>query len=372
MGRGPVISAIPSGVSSSGLASVLVVGAGPVGLTAALALVRGGVSVDVVEERSAPGSESLAATFHPPTLQILSDLGIDLTGHGIEARTISHRSADSTMRARFNLAELAAETSHPYRRHIPQLQVCRMILDELSRNALCRIRFGQRATLQDTRGYRWVFAADGSESELRSAAGARFTGEDYAGTVVRLICDPAAFQGWDPVTYVAAASESVSVLRMADHVRVIVRVDDDAPDDAPGLRDTAERIATRVTGVRPAVRYWSPYRSRRMVIDTNLVDNVIFVGDSAHVTTTRGGMNMNAGIHDAAVIATAVARDPDRVGDAAAQRLSVARDLLLPRTHETLDDPLTRLRRVLALSANPPARRDFLRRGAMLDMVTWP
>lgn len=352
----------------TGRADVLVVGAGPVGLTAALALVRCGVSVDVVEERSELGSESLAATFHPPTLQILNDLGVDLTGHGLEARTIGYRSADDGLRARLDLAELAGETTHPYRRHIPQLQVCRMMLDRLGGSALCRIRFGQRATPQDTRGYRWVFAADGSESALRAAVGARFVGEDYAGMVVRLICDPAAFEGWDPVTYVAGTSESVSVLRMADHVRVIVRVDDDASD----LWEVADRIATRVTGVRPAVRHWSPYRSRRMVIDTNLIDNVLFVGDSAHVTTTRGGMNMNAGIHDAAVIATAVARDPGGVSQAAAQRLSVARDLLLPRTHETLDDPLARLQRVLALVANPLERRDFLRRGAMLDMVSWP
>ena len=81
---------------------------------------------------------------------------------------------------------------------------------------------------------------------------------------------------------------------------------------------------------------------------------------------------MNAGIHDAAVIASALVRDPGCVAGAAAARLAVARDMLLPRTHETLDDPMARLQRVQALSANPEARRDFLRRGAMLDMVSWP
>lgn len=352
----------------SGRADVLVVGAGPVGLTAALALVHGGLRVDLVEARPAPSGESLAATFHPPTLQILADLGVDLTGRGLEARTIDYRSADSARRTRLSLAELAGETAHPYRRHIPQLQVCRLMLQRLRGSALCRVRFGERATPRSTRGYRWVFAADGADSGQRQSAGVGFAGEDYAGTVVRLLCDPVGFEGWDPVTYVAAPSESVSVLRMADHIRVIVRVGDSTGDP----RDAAMRIATRVTGVRPTVRSWSPYRSRRMMADTNLVDNVIFVGDSAHVTTTRGGMNMNAGIHDAAVIASALARDPGCVADAAAQRLAVARDLLLPRTHETLDDPMTRLQRVLALSANPKSRIEFLRRGAMLDMVTWP
>lgn len=359
------------GVAGSGRADVLVVGAGPVGLTAALALVHGGVRVDVVEARHAPGSESLAATFHPPTLQILADLGIGLNGRGLQARTIGYRSADSALHARLDLAELAAETSYPYRRHIPQLQVCHLILDRLRDSPLCRVRFGQWMTATSTRGYRWVFAADGADSGLRKAAGIAFAGEEYAGTVVRLICDPAGFEGWDPVTYVGAATESVSVLRMADHIRVIVRVDAEAGESGD-LQDAAVRIATRVLGMRPTIRSWSPYRSRRMMIATNLIDNVIFVGDSAHVTTTRGGMNMNAGIHDAAVIASAMTRDPACVATAAAQRLAVARDMLLPRTHETLDDPLSRLQRVLDLHADPQSRRDFLRRGAMLDMVSWP
>lgn len=353
--------------NGSGGADVLVVGAGPVGLTAALALVRAGVRVDLVEARPTLGSESLAATFHPPTLQILDDLGVNLTGRGLEARTIGYRSAESPVRARFHLAELAGDTAHPYRRHVPQLQVCQLILDRLLGSGLCRVRFGERVSPDVAGDYRWVFAADGADSGLREAVGADFAGQDYAGTVVRLICDPAGFEGWDPVTYVAARTESVSVLRMADHVRVIVRVG----EDDSGLR-TAVGIVTRVTGIRPSVRSWSPYRSRRRVISLNLVDNVVFVGDSAHVTTTRGGMNMNAGIHDAAVIAAALARDPGGVAEAAAQRLAVARDLLLPRTHETLEDPMARLQRVATLSADPKARLDFLRRSAMLDMVVWP
>lgn len=349
-------------------AEVLVVGAGPVGLTAALTLVRNGVTVDLIEARGAPGSESLAATFHPPTLRILADLGVELTGRGLQARTIGYRAAGSPVRSRFNLTELAGETEFPYRRHVPQLTVCRLILERLRASDLCRISFGERATPRIASGYRWVFAADGAESGFRTAAGVGFTGEEYAGTVVRLICDPMGFEGWDPVTYVAAPDATVSVLRMADHVRVIVRVDDGTVD----LRDTAVGTATRVTGVRPVVRTWSPYRSRRRMIETNLVDNLIFVGDSAHVTTTRGGMNMNAGIHDAAVLATALARDPGCVSDAAAERQAVARDQLLPRTHETLGDPIARFQQVLGLRADPVQRRAFLRRGAMLDMVNWP
>lgn len=346
-------------------ADVLVVGAGPVGLTAALAAVRSGLAVDLVEARPGLGSDSLASTFHPPTLRILADLGVDLTGRGLEAPTICYRDTTGVRAVRLSLDELRADTAFPYRRHVPQTEVCEAILSELVRSPACRVRFATRAGPASVGDYPWVFAADGAASGLRAAAGVDFTGHDYDATAVRLLCAPDDFADWDPVTYVFAADSSLSVLRMADHVRVIVRA-----AGLPSGPDAARAEAARVTGVSPEVLDWSFYRSQRRVAATNVAGNVILIGDSAHVTTTRGGMNMNAGIHDAAVLATALARG--RLPGAAAERLRVARELLLPRTHETLEAPLSRLAHVEALSGDPGARRDFLRRGAMLDMVTWP
>lgn len=350
---------------------MLVVGAGPVGLTAALALVRGGCTVDLVEARPALASESLAATFHPPTLQILADLGVDLAGHGLPVRTIAYRDTTGGTSVRFDITELAAETAYPYRRHVPQLHVCRLLLDALIAAGGCRIRFGTRADSALTRRYRWVFAADGAESALRQEFSVSFPGQRYAGEVVRLICDRGPFADWDPVTYIFAEDTSVSVLLMADHARVIVRGDGDT-DSAADACAQAVAVAARVTGVQPPVRSCSRYRSQRRAVAANLVGHLILVGDSAHVTTTRGGMNMNAGIHDAAVLATALARDPGALPAAAAQRLAVAHDLLLPRTHATLDDPMTRLGAVVDIAGDAMARREFLRRGSMLDMVDWP
>ena len=70
---------------------VLVVGAGPVGLTTALALARAHsgttMRVHVFERRDTPNQTSLASTFHSPTIAMLEDLGAagGLLAHDIDA-----------------------------------------------------------------------------------------------------------------------------------------------------------------------------------------------------------------------------------------------------------------------------------------------
>ena len=55
---------------------VLIAGAGPVGLVAAANLVRHGVPVTVLEGGASLSTESRASTFHPPTLDMLSELDV--------------------------------------------------------------------------------------------------------------------------------------------------------------------------------------------------------------------------------------------------------------------------------------------------------
>ena len=57
-------------------ADVVVAGAGPVGLVAALALADAGVQVLVLEKRASLNTASKASTFHPSTLEVLDVLGL--------------------------------------------------------------------------------------------------------------------------------------------------------------------------------------------------------------------------------------------------------------------------------------------------------
>src|SRR6266849_3047354 len=96
---------------------VLIAGAGPVGLTAAANLVRAGVPVTVLEAGSDLSEESRASTFHPPTLDMLDQLGAaqPLIAQGLSAPSFQYRSKQHGTLAQFDFGMLADMTDHPYR-----------------------------------------------------------------------------------------------------------------------------------------------------------------------------------------------------------------------------------------------------------------
>jgi len=98
------------------------------------------------------------------------------------------------------------------------------------------------------------------------------------------------------------------------------------------------------------------------------------VGDAAHLTNTRGGMNMNAGIHDAATLAdTLAAIDAGGAEDAllaawAEARAGVAARALLPRSDRAVSDARW-IAHVRAEAADPARARQFLIAACMLDIA---
>src|SRR6185503_20786688 len=110
---------------------VLIAGAGPVGLTAALLLGHKGIPVTVLEAQDAISEELRASTFHPPTLDMMAPFGITarMLEAGLVCPTWQIRLHPSGDRAVFDLSVLKDDSEHPYRLQCEQAKYCQFVLD---------------------------------------------------------------------------------------------------------------------------------------------------------------------------------------------------------------------------------------------------
>jgi 2-polyprenyl-6-methoxyphenol hydroxylase-like FAD-dependent oxidoreductase len=369
----------------------IVAGAGPVGLTAALLLAEGGAEVTLLEKRDGLNTASRASTFHPPTIEILDRLGCvaPLLDEGALVDGIQYRTPGGVF-AEFPLSPLASETRFPFRRHLEQARLTPALHARLAALPNASVRFGAEVVgvAQDAIGVRVVLAdgstimgdalvsADGGRSAVREALGIGFPGMTYAHRVLRLMTREdltRLLPGLAPISYLHHQGRSLSFLRMPDCWRIIIRVPPETPD-AAALDDAwilaRLRDCLPAWDAVPATIHRDVYAASRHLADRFHDGRVFIVGDAAHLTNTRGGMNMNAGIHDAWTVSRALLSGGIPAATTAAEeRHRIARDLLLPRTDRSVAGGEGWLDRVRATAADPDAARAFLREGAMLDMV---
>lgn len=301
---------------------VLIVGAGPVGLVAAANLVRRGVPVTVFEALDKLGEQSRASTFHPPSLDMLDDLGFarPLIAQGLIAPTVQYRTKVDGILGAFDFGAIADLTRHPYRLQAEQFKLTRIIHDSLRDNPLLEVEFSKPVTAirqeadsvrvtiggddpEERRGS-WLIGADGARSVVRHDLGIEFEGFTWPERFL-VVTTPFDFDAYFPnlasVTYFADPVRWHFLLRIPSAWRVMVPVGEDTPDD----------VATSEPYAREAMRYVLPaaescriehttlYRVHQRVAKTFRSGRAFLAGDAAHVNNPLGGMGMNGGIHDA-------------------------------------------------------------------------
>ncbi len=376
----------------------IVAGAGPVGLVAALVLARAGVRVLLLEKRAGLGAASLASTIHPPTLEILQELGVlpHLAGQGRVADTIQYRTPEGVF-AEFHMRDLVDDTPFPYRLHLEQARITPVLLDLLRALPHAAVRFGCEVSAVADGADRvevaftgpdgpehvaagFLLAADGAHSRVRTALGIGFEGAAYPDKVLRLMTaeglEPL-LPGLAPVSYLYGGGRSVSFLHMPDCWRIILRVPAEVGEDQ-AMNESW--ILARFQAVLPACTRLPAlvgkdvYGASRRVAERFGGGRCALLGDAAHVTSTRGGMNMNCGIYDAVAVAHAVAAalrggGPGAVARAAAERHRVATTMLLPRTDRTTTGGQAWTDTLQRTARSPAAAAAYLRTASMLDMA---
>src|SRR5215831_17078317 len=153
---------------------VVVVGAGPVGMVCALALNRRGVPVTVFEQEPAPVEDQRAATIHPPTLEMLDELGVTekIIPLGMLSTTYRfHDRVNRTVIAEFDLDRMRDEFKFPFVLQYEQYKLTASIAAEYANADDFDVRFSHAVTglTQEADGIEIDYAASDGDGKLRAA-----------------------------------------------------------------------------------------------------------------------------------------------------------------------------------------------------------
>ncbi|MDT5216615.1 MAG: hypothetical protein QOK18_4854 [Mycobacterium sp.] len=337
---------------------VLIVGAGPTGLTLAASLLLKDVNVVLIDRQAEGANTSRAAGVNARTLEVLDgSTGLDVTRRlvkeGIEAPRFAIRDGAKVL---LNIDFSGLDTAYPFTLLIPQSTTERLLLDRLRELGGDVIRpkvlatvvqdaTGVTATFDDGDTIRasYVVGADGMHSTVREQAGIGFSGGAYEHSFV--LAD-AQLSGDAPTDEVRLfwASEGLTVVAPLPNgdFRVVAPVDD-APEE-PSVEFVQQLLDARGPGgiTVMGIAWGSRFRIHHRVADTYRAGRMLLAGDAAHVHSPAGGQGMNLGIQDAVALADALAAvlggGPDSVLDAySATRRPIAQQVV------ELTDRLTKL-----------------------------
>jgi 3-(3-hydroxy-phenyl)propionate hydroxylase len=373
---------------------VVIVGAGPVGLAAALAVHAHGRQATVIEagasDRVRPGSRAIF--LHNVTLQLLervrSGLGHELASHGLawatrrtfyRGREVYRRTYPST-----TIQGLPAATS------LPQVVTERLLLDacltagvEFAWNTpVTGVRAdGSGVRVEGERGdiaqAKYVIGADGARSVVRESTGLHLEGPRTANAfvIVDVAEDPARPLPVERVFHYehpAVDYRNVLFVPFAGHWRVDLQC---RKDDDPEAFSSGEGVRQWLSNVMPPhyasrVTWVSTYVFRQAIADcfADSTGRALLAGEAGHVFAPFGARGLNSGVADAVVAARSIDAALQTQGQAAPdciqafathRRAAAERNRAASSTalaHMTARSPLQRVVRRVAGMLAPSVR----------------
>jgi 3-(3-hydroxy-phenyl)propionate hydroxylase len=318
-------SPVPELTGTGSRHPVAIVGAGPIGMTAALVLARYGIRSVLLDRKDTFNDGSRAICIARASMAILERIG------AVEAfvgKALGWRFGRSYFRGeqifRLEMPHPASEKYLPMY-NLQQQYIEQFLFDAVAREPLIDMRWqseitrcevsadhaslGVRSPLGDYNlEAEWILAADGARSAIRSELGLRLKGENYEGQYViadvkmahdfpterRAFFEPAGNPGG-----------TVLIHRQPDD---LWRVDyqlraGESEDEA--IRE--ENIRARVGAILADIghhapwelEWWSIYSANTLCLDDYRLGRVFFIGDSAHIVPIFGVRGLNNGLADA-------------------------------------------------------------------------
>jgi 2-polyprenyl-6-methoxyphenol hydroxylase-like FAD-dependent oxidoreductase len=304
--------------------TVLIVGAGPTGLTLAHELLRRGVQVRLIEKELSASQNTKALGVWPRTLELFARTGTGIVDEMLErgVKTPSfHVWSDGNLLVHLDFAHRLAD-SYPFALMIPQAEtealLTRHVLSlggTIERGtellSLTQQEAGVEVVLRHTDGQEeqtridWLIGCDGAHSAVRHLVGVPFVGKTFEQSFVA----GNVRTQWDFPPDEAHAflhhGNTIAFFPMPDpfHYRVVITYQ---PSEAPSGEVTLEEVQHAISafGCPAGARASEPAWLDRFLVNQRRVERyvsgrVILAGDGAHLLTFVGAQGMNTGIQDA-------------------------------------------------------------------------
>jgi 2-polyprenyl-6-methoxyphenol hydroxylase-like FAD-dependent oxidoreductase len=301
---------------------VLIVGAGPTGLTLACELARRGTAVRIIEKSPEFHSGSRGKTLNPRSLEVFESLGIlpELLAHGRTDLLLRKYRDGEIVTDTDPFAVLEPTPSAPYVRglFIAQWQVEEILrtrlaewgvtvelgteltgFEQTEKSVVATTAAGKRIAAE------YLVACDGGRSTIRKSLPVTFDGRTEEGRM--MILGDVEAEGLSRDHWHQWIDEDGAILlcplgERSFQLQALPERDELGRPVAPSL-ETFQRIFDRHSGM-PGIRLANPtwistFRVNERMADRYRVGRVLLAGDAAHVHSIAGGLGMNTGVQDA-------------------------------------------------------------------------
>ncbi|MFT5193020.1 MAG: NADPH-dependent dioxygenase [Cellvibrionaceae bacterium] len=311
------------------MTDLLIVGAGPTGLTAAAEAVRHGLSVRIIDANQHSSIHSKALVIHSRTLEVFTDMGFvdTVLERGQEFRALNIY-ADGKALSRIDFRAISWQDAiYPFWLSLPQSETERLLEEHLGRlgvqverqtrlTALAQEGDQVHATLthinddgetvsEEVISVPWLVGCDGARSATRKLSGIPFEGTAEDELFILGDVDLEWDQPEDEGQNFMSADGILLVVPLPEpkRYRIIAHMPALSVNQEPEITSSLlQSLLDQRTGMQSQVKemtWSSSFSIKHLVAAKHRQGRVFLAGDAAHIHSPVGGQGLNTGIQDA-------------------------------------------------------------------------